>query len=55
MIPTSTVIANIRILIVKKTTKLSFKVVKVARLAVVVIVIEEIKFLVVYQPPESTI
>lgn len=52
---TLTVIADIRIAIVKKTTKLNFRVIKVKKLAVVIIAIEKIKLLVVYQPLKLTI
>lgn len=43
-----TVIADIKISMVKKTIKLSFKVVKVMRLAIIVVAIEEVKFLAVH-------
>lgn len=43
-----TVIADIKISMVEKTIKLSFKVVKVVRLAIIVVAIEEVKFLAVH-------
>lgn len=48
MTPTLIIIADIKTLKVEKRIKLSFKVMKVARLAIVMVAIEEVKPLAIY-------
>lgn len=55
MISIPTIIANIKTPMIKRTTKLSFKIIKVVALTVVLVAIKKIKPLAICQPLELTI